>query len=1514
MDALRNRILINPRLNKMWVEFKREHVDRALKVVVPPGPFTDVGDRDYGNALNDLTMGYIVLRDQRYVDKAKEIIFDIIEKPDWGEQLVIAHISIGLAFCWDVMYDHFSTSERNAIRNNARSNAGNHANPNQLSNHNWTPSAGEGLIGLAFGFNDLLQEAKSNFKESSTSVLWAHGNDGFSPQGLGYWRKYNHMALFFYALRRKQPDNDWFHLGKEYPGSEFLEKSSYPRIYGDVQHRDLACLTWGDSRLVGTDPMGPFGSIGMLMLDASEYKDGNVMDFINRALAESPHRFDEEDFAAFIFFDDNNVPNQSYTDLPLSGYWPNMEGAVFRSGWDKNDIIFYLRCGSPGGHARRIKSLPPDQHSHPDANGFVLYYNNDYLAAEDGSTPESGPDFDKVITYGHNTILIDGAGQRGDKSSRVNATTANMDFLDAEHVGYLLGDATDAYPNINRFYRYVIYKKHKYFIMVDELKDDTNHKYEFLLGTDHRHTISSSGADKFLVRQTDGNAKLPIVFVEPRALSNSINKDRPYIFSKTSVDMLRVWPQQNGRDATFITLLYPRKSNEADPSYTKIFDGGRSGIIVDTDEVYLFNDGGAAYTYGNIATDAKLCYFKDNTNAFEFLAAGSKEFLYRGERGIDSDRPLVAAFKGAVGQIRLGKNLGEAGDALITLHYPSITGVRVDGVNKSLVSSASGRVSFRLGLKQYKIGPTGYEQTVTDNYEIEILTSGTPPPAFVQVATPNGGESWNVGSSQSIQWESDGSFASVKIEYSINNGGSWQSISNSTTNDGQFSWTVPNTPSINTLVRISDAADGSPSDVSNSVFTIAGNVPSPSPVVSSFTPASGAIGTAVTINGSNFGGAIAVTFNGVAAGFTILSDSQIAANVSAGATTGKISVTNSVGTGSSIQNFVVITGGGGEITLLPKDDSYVRSSQPSEKNGAVKSLRVWKTSSADYYAYFKFVVSGAGSVSSARLRLHVIDGSPDGGGIYLVSNNYDGASTPWDETGLNWNNAPKITSAALSAVGAAALNATVEFDVSAAITGDGEYSFAIKNNSADVLKYASKEDDHPPQLSISGSAGSNAPVINSFSPTSGPVGTPVTISGTRFSGAAAVTFNNVSSISFITNSDSQIFAQVPVGATSGPICVMTANGSGLSSDSFTVTSPPAPIPVVSSFSPTSGPVGTVVTVSGSNFLGATAVAFNNVTATFSLFLGTQLIATVPANASTGKISVTTPAGTGLSSQDFVVTGGGSPQTITVNPSDDGFVWSASPTDNYGASTNLRVRKTSALQIAYFKFNVAGVSGAVASVKLRLLCTDGSNNGGGAYVVANNFLNSGTPWAEGGLNWTNAPAVSGAALSSMGAVSSGQIVEWDVTSAISGNGVFSFAIRNTSSDVVNYSSKEGQRAAELIVTTGVNASLANEEIATLSGQTSLLPERVTLLPNYPNPFNAETTFEYGLPEPAEVRLMIFNVHGQMVRRLVNGSQPAGFVKARWDGRDEVGQVVSSGIYFVQLRAGNHQVIRKITLQK
>ena len=101
--------------------------------------------------------------------------------------------------------------------------------------------------------------------------------------------------------------------------------------------------------------------------------------------------------------------------------------------------------------------------------------------------------------------------------------------------------------------------------------------------------------------------------------------------------------------------------------------------------------------------------------------------------------------------------------------------------------------------------------------------------------------------------------------------------------------------------------------------------------------------------------------------------------------------------------------------------------------------------------------------------------------------------------------------------------------------------------------------------------------------------------------------------------------------------------------------------------------------------------------------------------------------------------------------------------------------------------------------------------------------------------------------------------------------------------------------------------------------SLIPEETALLANYPNPFNPETWIPYQLAEPADVTLTIYDINGQMVRRLALGHQAAGMYQSRsraayWDGRNQLGESVASGLYFYSLTAGEFTATRRMLILK
>jgi IPT/TIG domain-containing protein len=158
------------------------------------------------------------------------------------------------------------------------------------------------------------------------------------------------------------------------------------------------------------------------------------------------------------------------------------------------------------------------------------------------------------------------------------------------------------------------------------------------------------------------------------------------------------------------------------------------------------------------------------------------------------------------------------------------------------------------------------------------------------------------------------------------------------------------------------------------------------------------------------------------------------------------------------------------------------------------------------------------------------------------------------------------------------------------------------------------------------------PSITGLAPASGVVGASMTIAGTGFTSATNVWFNGTTA-SFGVDSDTQITAVVPQGATSGLVSVDGPGGTGRSASSFTVLPPQ---PSITGLAPASGAVGASVTITGTGFTGATKVWFNGTSADFTVSSDTQITAVVPQGATTGPVSIDGPGGSSSSPSTFTV--------------------------------------------------------------------------------------------------------------------------------------------------------------------------------------------------------------------------------------------------------------------------------------
>jgi YD repeat-containing protein len=384
--------------------------------------------------------------------------------------------------------------------------------------------------------------------------------------------------------------------------------------------------------------------------------------------------------------------------------------------------------------------------------------------------------------------------------------------------------------------------------------------------------------------------------------------------------------------------------------------------------------------------------------------------------------------------------------------------------------------------------------------------------------------------------------------------------------------------------------------------------PATPPSISSLDPTSGVIGQAVTIAGANFGatqGASTVTFNGAAASVTSWSAASIGVTVPAGATTGPVVVT----VGGQASNGATFT-----VIQPPSLSSLDPTSGPVGQSVTIAGTNFGATQGTSVVT-FNGVTASVTGWSNTSIGVTVPAGATTGPVVVTVNGHASNGLTFTITTG-------QPTS-----------SIQYRYDVLGRLTmvidRDGNsatYNYDPVGNLVSITR-----------------ATASVVAISAFSPTSGFAGATMTIDGSGFS---TVPSENIVAVggtpAMVTASTAvQLTITVPLGASTGPISVVSPTGSAVSDAVFTVLGGGAPPnqPTITGFTPAAGASGTSVDISGTNFdpdAGDNTVRFNTTTAVVSNATPTTLTVTVPAGASSGRITVITPSGQVTSATDFVV--------------------------------------------------------------------------------------------------------------------------------------------------------------------------------------------------------------------------------------------------------------------------------------
>jgi uncharacterized repeat protein (TIGR01451 family) len=269
------------------------------------------------------------------------------------------------------------------------------------------------------------------------------------------------------------------------------------------------------------------------------------------------------------------------------------------------------------------------------------------------------------------------------------------------------------------------------------------------------------------------------------------------------------------------------------------------------------------------------------------------------------------------------------------------------------------------------------------------------------------------------------------------------------------------------------------------------------------------------------------------------------------------------------------------------------------------------------------------------------------------------------------------------------------------------------------------------------------PFITGFSPSQGPAGTSVQITGLHFSGVTGVTFNGQPGFIQTATSDTFIQVQTPSGIITGPIAVTTPRGTSVTTSNFFGN------PTITSVSPNSGRANTNVIIRGTNFLGATAVSFNGVSSgTLSVVNNSNLTAVVPAGATKGLIRVFVPGASTFSPSNFVVLPTISGFSPTFGPVGSSITITGA---NLNAGTPIvrfnGVPAAPPTQVSFSQL-VAQVPAAATTGLISVTTSDGSDTSANMFFLPGSILsfapNNSLPGSRitiTGQNFTGASAVS-----------------------------------------------------------------------------------------------------------------------------------------------------------------------------
>ncbi len=593
-----------------------------------------------GIAIANIALAFVLTRKERYLTEAKRWIFKVVNYEHWGNahlvdvDLSAAWILFGLSIGYDWLKDELNHEERLLIKEKLilqgsrmyefkMETEGSGWSTDYFQNHNWINMTGLATAGYALENEyKMASEWIKISKENFATVYGMLPTDGSDYEGVVYWR-YGAMWLFVYAhLLKEREQIDYFHK------TEFLKETFFYRLYQAAPNLE-EIVNFGDchDRRSGH-------STAIYYKVASEYKNGYAQKlgnlvrdkFLYREAYESKVKpgILPECFFEVLFYNPE-IEECDFSNLPLKKYFPDLGLYVYRSSWDYDATLFSYKCGVPGGKRQwenlwRLKNTKGYDcfglsHQHPDNNSFLFISNNTFYAIDDGYNRN-------VKASDHNIITVDGLGYQDEgvnniwKNYTIDMVSNIENCLINDDISYLVGESSKQYDkclNMKKVKRHIVHTKAPYFIIIDELESDIEHKYTWRMNSDivpsvtDCYTYKGDYNEMQIYQFSDIEREEELSENVVRAVMTTQEPDK---FTENKMKVLKTSNKNKAKTMLFFSIL-ATSEDEVKANQVAINDGMAIRIVEKGQVlIYVFSKGNII-DYGGEKCDSKLTIFKE---------------------------------------------------------------------------------------------------------------------------------------------------------------------------------------------------------------------------------------------------------------------------------------------------------------------------------------------------------------------------------------------------------------------------------------------------------------------------------------------------------------------------------------------------------------------------------------------------------------------------------------------------------------------------------------------------------------------------------------------------------------------------------------------------------------------------------------------------------------------------------------------------------------------------------------